>query len=275
MKYSLKDKYVVITGASGGIGSALAAEMINKCGAKIIGVGRTESKLAAVREKLGENFEYRTFDVSCPDDWKAFAGELVEKGVFPALIVNNAGVFPPIKRTFDEKAHVFESVIKTDFLSAVYATEALLPLLRKNAEPGIFNVCSSAALCTVAGTAAYTAAKRALEGYTESLILENGKSFYAAAAYPGVTMTDLFRSDGRVAKSGVEKIASSPEKVAKKMCRAIQKRKKRVVIGFDAVIMSFLARFWPYLGLKLVAFVMKKSGAEVFDGLFDDDKQDK
>ena len=81
----------------------------------------------------------------------------------------------------------------------------------------------------------------------------------------------IFKSEKRVELL----INDINEKVAKKMCRAIQKRKKRVIIGFDAVIMSFLARFWPYLGLKLVAFVMKKSGAEVFDGLFDDDKQDK
>lgn len=268
MKYDLNDKYVVVSGASGGIGFGIAKALIGSCGAKVIGIGRNEEKLKKAKATLGESFSYETFDVSEKDGWKRFADGLARREIFPVLLVNNAGTFPRFEKTVNVDSELVKRVSEVNFLSVVYATEALLPLLKKNRDPGVYNVCSSAALCSVAGTAAYSASKSALKAYTEALILENTDGLFVGAAYPGVTMTDLFRNDERVKDSGVEKIASSPEKTARKIVKAIIKRKRRKVIGFDAAAMSWIARIFPVAGPKLVAFVMKKSGADVFSDVF-------
>lgn len=268
MKYDLKDKYVVVSGASGGIGGETEAVLAGEYGAKIIGIGRNEEKLKNIKTKIGDAFEYEIFDVSVRENWTGFAEKLGNRGIYPVLLVNNAGMFPRFEKTCNVSSEEFAHIMEVNFMSAVYAVEALLPLLNQNPDPGIYNVCSSAALCAVAGTAAYSASKSALKAYTESLMLENNSKLYVGAAYPGVTMTDLFRGDERVKASGAEKIASSPAKTAYKIVKAIISRKKRKVIGWDAAAMSFIARLLPWTGPRIIAGIMKKSGAEVFSGLF-------
>lgn len=266
--YQLKDKTVVLSGASGGIGACIADLLVNKYGARVIGIGRNEHRLAEVGQKLGENFSYEAFDVSVRENWSAFSQKLVQSGVVPDLIINNAGVFPRFSKTANIGSEQFKKVMDVNFYASVYSTEELMPLLKKSSAPGVYFVCSSAALCPVAGTAPYTAAKNALKGYAECMSLENNGNLYVGIAYPGVTMSDLFRSDERVGKSGVDKIAASPQKTAKKICRAINCGKRKKVIGFDAHGMNFLARIFPKTGDKFVARIMKISKAEVFSDLF-------
>lgn len=267
-KYDLKGKTVVLSGASGGIGACMARLFIEKYGARVIGIARNEQKLRAVREKLGENFSYESFDVSAEENWQAFSRKLKESGVKIDLLVNNAGVFPKFEKAALLSSADFEKVMNVNFYASVYSVNALLPLLRESNTPGVYFVCSSAALCPVAGTAPYTAAKNALKGYAECLSLENNGNLYVGVAYPGVTMSDLFRSDGRVEKSGVDKIAAPPMKTAKKICRAIARKKRKKVVGFDAHGMNFMARIFPKTGDKLIAKIMKASRAEVFSELF-------
>ena len=267
-KYPLKGKTVVLSGASGGIGACIAELLVNKYGARVIGIGRNEQKLAAVKQKLGDNFSYEAFDVSARENWHTFGEKLEKTGVIPDLIINNAGVFPRFSKTVSIDSEQFKKVMDVNFYAGIYSTEELMPLLKKSSAPGVYFVCSSAALCPVAGTAPYTAAKNALKGYAECMSLENNGKLYVGIAYPGVTMSDLFRGDDRVKKSGADKIAASPMKTAKKICRAIYRKKRKKVTGFDTHGMNFLARIFPKTGDKFVARVMKISKAEVFSDLF-------
>ena len=73
MKQFLKDEWVILTGASSGIGKDLALLLLKKYGAKVIGVGRNEGKMLAFLEEVGDeyksNFLYRLFDVGQKEGW--------------------------------------------------------------------------------------------------------------------------------------------------------------------------------------------------------------
>ena len=69
MKY-LRNKRIVLTGASSGIGREMAKQLVKKYGATVIGIGRNEEKLQTLKSELGDNFSYYTMDVSVKNNWR-------------------------------------------------------------------------------------------------------------------------------------------------------------------------------------------------------------
>lgn len=280
MQNWLHDKYVLLTGASSGIGRELTKILIRKYGAKVLGIGRNEEKMRSLALELGEDasaFSYRLFDVSKKMAWESLACELTEKNIHPVLLVNNAGTFPPLQKMSATPSTLVENTLQTNFLSAVYAVEYISPLLQPSGKckPAIVNICSSAALCPVVGSAAYSASKSALKGFTETLQLEEKGEKYVGIFYPGTTATDLFRSDGNVQGSAMHVIAMSAEKMAQKVAKKIYKRKKRAVLGWDAKCMYFLAKWLPVKGPALIRKVMKISKSQAFRNVFKEEPRKK
>ncbi len=274
MKNWLKDKCVILSGASGGIGRELTKILVRKYGARVMGIGRSEEKMLSLKTELAENtdkFSYHIFDVSDAAAWQSFAESLREKGVAPILLINNAGVFPKFGKTLQTETEAFERVVKINYLSVVYAVKAIAPLLAGEGKEkaGIVNIASSAALCSLAGTAAYTASKSALKGYTEVLQAEEKGRICVGIVYPGTTATELFRDDDNTKNSALDKIAMPAEKMAKKIARKILRRKKRAVLGWDAKLMNFTAKLMPVKGPALICRVMRASKSKVFTEVFD------
>lgn len=280
MRNWLKDKTVVLSGASGGIGKELCRLLVEKYQTNVIGIGRSEEKMLALQKELKDNacrFEFRLFDVSNRENWQSFASELKQKGVFPALLINNAGVFPTFQKATCVSSETVETVLKTNYLSTVYAIEALSTVLQgdKKDEPAIVNVASSAALCTVVGTAAYSASKAALKSYTEALQMEEKGKKYVGIVYPGTTATDLFRNDENTKNSALDIIAMPARTMAKKIAKKILRKKKRAVLGWDAKLMNVTAKCMPVKGLFLIRGVMKASKSKVFTEVFKEDENEK
>ncbi len=279
MRNWLENQLVVLSGASGGIGKELAKLLIQKYRAKVLGIGRSQEKMQALQRELGElapAFSYRLFDVSEKENWVALQRELRENDLSPVLLINNAAVFPPLQRALSSSSDVLQETIRTNFLSVVYAIEALSPLLKANGKalPAIVNVASSAALCPVVGSAAYSASKGALKAYVEALQLEERGKKYVGIFYPGTTATDLFRNDSNVRESAMTKIAASPQKMAKKIARKIYKCKHRAVLGWDAKAMYLLAKLMPVKGPALVCKFMKLSKSKAFLNVFETQKKE-
>lgn len=223
-------------------------------GVIVVGVGRSEDKMRSLKAELKENasrFSYRLFDVSDENEWKAFASDLRSQGVTPVLLINNAGAFPTFTRALSTPTQTTETILRNNFFSAVYAVNAITPIMTgiDKKKTYIVNICSSASLCTIAGTSAYTASKCAMKGYTEALAL-----------------------DENTQNSALDKIAVSPQKMAKKIARKIYKRKRRAVVGWDAKLMNFRAKIMPVKGPLLIRFIMKKSRSKVFKNVFDNEK---
>ncbi|MBQ8686000.1 MAG: SDR family NAD(P)-dependent oxidoreductase [Clostridia bacterium] len=277
MRNWLQGNFVVLTGASGGIGRELCKLLVLRYGARVIGVGRNEEKMLSLQAELGVHaaaFSYRLFDVSDQGAWAAFKAYLHEQKIAPVLLINNAGAFPTFAKALDTDAETTERILKNNYLSAVYGVTALAPLLKGVGKktPSVVNICSSAALCTVSGTAAYSASKAAMKGYTEALAMEEKDRLRVGIVYPGTTKTDLFRADEQTKDSALDIIATSAEKMAKKIARKIYKRKRRAVVGWDAKLMNITAKLMPVKGLFLIRGVMKASKSKVFTRVFDDKK---
>ncbi len=266
----LQGKTVVLTGASGGIGRELTKILIKKYGASVVGVGRSEEKMCSLAQELAENsarFSYRLFDVADKAAWDTFANELQESGIVPALLVNNAGVFPTFNRISNTPSETVERILKINYLAPTYAVNAFSSVF--GVAFSIVNIASSAALCTVVGTAPYSASKAALKAYTEALQMEEN-SRYVGIVYPGTTKTELFRNDTNTENSALELIAMPASKMAKKIAKKLVKKRKRAVLGWDAKLMSWTAKLLPVKGLALIAWVMKKSRSKVFTNVFEE-----
>ena len=227
MKNWLKDKTVVVTGASSGIGKEICRLLIEKYGANVIGVGRSEEKMLKFKEELQEQasaFSYRLFDVGNAEAWGVFAKELAKENIAVTLLIHNAGVFPAFQTVADTDEGNLNKVMKTNFYSAVYGNQALASSVLAEEKGGIVHICSSGALCTVVGTMPYSASKSALKAYVEAMMLEQ-KGKYVGIMYPGTTKTELFRADKQTENSALDKVAMPATKMAKKIVKKIYKRK--------------------------------------------------
>ncbi len=274
MKNWLKDKYVVLSGASGGIGRQLCKLLIAKYGANVIGIGRNEAKMRSLQDELGENankFSYKLFDVSEESAWQEFKVHLEENGIYPILLINNAGMFPTFSKASETPSAIAKRIMEVNYFSAIYACNALKSQLRGTDKytPAIVNVSSCAALCTVVGTGSYSASKAALKSYTEALMLEEKGKMHVGLICPGTTATELFDGDENTKDSALTYIAMKADKMAKKIAKKIIRRRKRAVLGVDAKLMSFCAKIMPLKGLFLVRGVMKTSKSKVFKNVFD------
>lgn len=164
---------VVLSGASGGLGRAMTARLINEYGCRVIGIGRNEEKLRAMQEMYSGSFSYYILDVSQKEEWARFARELSESEEKPNILINNAGILPNFESFECCGSAAAEKVMGINFFSCVYSIEALLPILKSSGKkPAVINVSSSAALCPLAGTSCYSASKGALKNFTQAVAQE-------------------------------------------------------------------------------------------------------
>lgn len=280
MRNWLKDKWIVLSGASSGIGRELCKIFIERFDANVIGIGRNKEKMLSLKTELGENakhFDYALFDVSKRENWENFKQRLTLQSIKPRLLINNAGAFPTFNTVLKTSPETFERIMQTNYFSIVYAVEALSPILAGNGKdkPAIVNIASSAALCTVAGTAAYSASKAAVKSYTEALAIEEKGKMYVGLICPGTTATDLFNGDEHTKDSALNFIAMPARKMAKKIAKKILKKKRRAVVGWDAKLMNFTTKIMPVKGLFLIRGVMKASKSKVFTEVFDYNSKEK
>ena len=267
-----KGKLFVVSGASSGLGRILTEKLISD-GCKVIGIGRNEAKFVDFKAALGDKsdmLETEIFDVSDEIGWKNLAAKLAARGDALNGLINCAGVFPPFRKAVDFTVSDIESVMKTNFLSAVYAVKNLLPFLEKSGFPTIVNVSSAAALASIVGTSGYSASKSALKAYTEILAEELRGKAYVGLVMPGFARTDIMRSQNTSFDEDklVKKMSMPADRMAGKIFRGIRKKKRRMILGFDAKILNFFYRLMPKTTTRLVAVVLKKSKMKLFDDVF-------
>lgn len=270
----LTNKTVVISGASGGLGFAIAKLLIEKYNCKVIGIARNEQKILAAKESLGnkkDNFSYKLFDVSVKQNWLDFNEYLIKQNINIDILINNAGFMLPFKKFEKYSEEEIDEIIKTDFASVVISTKTLIPLLKNSSAPAIINVSSAAGLCAVAGESLYCATKFAVRGFTETLQQDYRKQIYVGGVYPGFIKTDILSRQVKDAKNDkfLGKFMMPLDKSAKKIVKGIVKKKKRIIFGYQARFMSFFGRIFPKLTPTLISKVFKMSGADLFDQVFD------
>jgi len=190
----LTGRNIVITGASSGIGEALAIEAAQR-GARVAIVARRADRLTEVLERCQASSPNSTMvvaDLSELDSIDALASTLIDSldGRVDVL-VNNAGV-PKRKRTDQMTADDVEGVMAINYFSPVRLTLAMLPHMLERNSGDIVNVSSMGVHMAAFGVSAYSASKAALEFFTEGLYVELGKTNLRAHLFvPGTTASEF------------------------------------------------------------------------------------
>ena len=193
MKIDLHGQTALVTGASRGIGRAIAAGL-GLGGATIIGTATTEEGARRLETELREQGIAATgavLDVADPASVDSLSRLLDEAALVPTILVNNAGITRDnlMLRMKDED---WDAVINTDLTSVYRLTKLCLRSMMKARYGRIINITSVVALSGNAGQTNYAAAKAGVIGFTRSLAREVGsRGITVNAVAPGFIITDM------------------------------------------------------------------------------------
>lgn len=190
---NLKDKIVVITGASSGLGKAMAATFTSE-GAKVIMTGINEQALNQTALELGA--VPMVLDVTKEDQARAVAKNVVDKFSRIDIWVNNAGIWTPhapMDQLTSAKAH---QLMEVNFFGTMYGSQAAWRQMKQQGGGVIMNIISISALEAHPKSVGYGASKGAAEIFTKGLALE-GQEFNikVIGVYPAGMKTNLFITD--------------------------------------------------------------------------------
>lgn len=163
----LKDKIVVITGASSGIG-ALTAQMLSKRGAVPILLARSEDKLKETAAGIPGVFGLYTCDVRDEAEVKRTFGEILAVYGRIDILLNNAG-YGKFAGFTEMEPKEFDDMMDVNYMGIVRCTKAVVPHMLQRGSGQIVNVASMAGKIGTARAVAYTATKHAVLGFTNAL----------------------------------------------------------------------------------------------------------
>lgn len=237
MSAKLKDKVVVITGASSGIGAA-CAKIFGKQGAKIVlGARNIEelSKLAKILTNSGiEAIAVKT-DVSIEADCKNLVEKAIDKFNTIDILVNNAGI--SMRASFAQvDLGVLRKLMDVNFWGMVYCTKYALPYILKS-KGSIVGVSSVAGFRGLPGRTGYSASKFAMNGFLEALRTELlKKEVHVMVIAPGFTASNIrntaLNEEGNPQSESPlkEEKLMPPEEVAEYILKGIIKKKRTVIL---------------------------------------------
>ena len=192
----LKGQIALVTGASRGIGQAIALEL-GRQGAQVIGTATSNDGAAKIGGVLKEhNVDGRgvMLDVNSNDSIAAVLGEMEKAGGMPTILVNNAGITRDnllLRMTEDE----WDAILNTNLKSVYRMTKACLRAMTKARGGRIISISSVVGAMGNAGQANYAAAKAGLVGFTKALAREVGsRNITVNAVAPGFIDTDMTRA---------------------------------------------------------------------------------
>lgn len=251
----MKSKGVWITGASSGIGEALAHELHAR-GARLVLSAPDPEATRRVAHETGAHA--LPFDLTRPESFEAIVDEAWEVLGGVDVMVHNAGV---AHRDFvrDTPVEVDRRLMEINYFGPVALTKLLLPRMRA-AGAGHFAVVSSlSGKYGVPQSSGYCGAKHALHGFFEALRAEEADHGIAVTMLiPGFVNTEITRHalTGRGDEFGqmldVQAHGISPEECARGIADAIEEQREEVVIGHSEVLTVYLARMWPWAVRRLI-----------------------
>ncbi len=252
-------RIAAITGAGSGIGRALANDLARRGAhlalSDINEVGLSET--VAQCEGFGVKITSQRLDVADRDAVYAWADCVVEDHGQVNLVVNNAGVALGANietMTYED----FEWLMSINFWGVVYGTKAFLPHLKAANEGHIVNLSSVFGLISIPSQSAYNAAKFAVRGFTDALRMEleiEGSTVSCTTIHPGGIKTNIARNSRmdpsiaalaggeEKAHNDFDKVAiTSPKKAARQILAAVERDRRRALIGPDAKVFDLMSR---------------------------------
>ncbi len=190
---------VIITGASKGLGKALA-EKFAAAGNTLLLCSRNEDTLLTTQQELLLQFPQSTIkvmavDISKKENAIAFGKFCLQNGT-PGILINNAGSFLP-GSIYEEEDGTFEKMLETNLYSAYHLTRSVLTGMMEAKQGHIFNMCSTASIASYSNGGSYSISKFALLGLTKNLRAElRSYNIKVTAIIPGAVYTDSWSGSG-------------------------------------------------------------------------------
>lgn len=262
-------RVAVITGAGGGIGGALATELAHrKCHLALVDLNsesltKTADSLAA----SGVRVTTHQADVTDRNRMEKLPDEIVAAHGGVNLLINNAGI--TLQKSFMTHSLAdWERMIGINLWGVIYGCHFFKPALDAADEAHIVNMSSMAGFIGLPAQSSYCSTKAAVRAFSESIWAEfNAQGIGVTAVAPGAIKTDMIMAtleesdDLEVAKKNfemVQKIGTDADKAATTILQAVEKNKRQVRIGKDAILIDVLKRFCPALIHGLFLKVAKK-----------------
>ena len=258
----MKDKIVIITGASSGIGLACVKEFSER-GSKVVFASRSIEKLKKIEGEIscdGCDVLAVQTDVSKQEDCKNLINKTVEKFGRIDVLINNAGI--SMRATFkDTDIKVIRQLMEVNFFGAVYCTKYALPYLLES-KGSLVGVTSIAGYHGLPGRSGYSASKFALHGFLETIRIENLKNgLHVLIAAPGFTASNIRKN--ALTANGLpqgespreEKRMMTSEKVAKAIYKGVKYRKRNIILTITGMMTVLAQRIFPHL-LDRVFYIM-------------------
>lgn len=268
----MKDKVVIITGGSSGIGKA-CAESFGRAGAKVVITGRNQEKLRKVANHLAaQEIDCLPVqaDVSVEEENQKLVAAALQKFGKIDILINNAGI--SMRALFEDiDLEVFKRVMDINFYGAVYATKYCLPHILKS-KGSVIGVSSINGRRGTPARTAYTASKHAMEGFFESLRTEvMHRGVHILVACPGFTASNIrnaaLTADGSQQGESPrdENKMMTSEEVAEAILNATKKRKRDIVLTTEGKMAVWLNKFFPAMMDKIVYNHMAKEKDSPFN----------
>ena len=190
----VKDKVVVITGASSGIGYATALALA-KAGAKVAAGARRVDKLEFLQKEIHESDReilIEKIDVTKKEDCNSFINIVLKKWNHIDILINNAGIMP-LSFFKNLKINEWEQMIDVNFKGVLYCTAAAIPNMINNKSGHIINISSVAGRVVFPAGSVYCATKHAITAFSEGLRQELSQRYNikVTCIEPGVVATEL------------------------------------------------------------------------------------
>lgn len=240
---NLQNRTIVLTGASGGIGRAVAKALAQQ-GAKLILVGRHADSLQALAGQLPGQHRIAVADVASDSGRQLVEHQCREVGGID-LLVNLAGTLD--FRLFENQPEqVIEQIIITNLLSPVLLTRRLLPLLKARPEAAVVNVGSTFGSIGHPGFTTYCSSKFGLRGFSEALRREladtSVKVFYLA---PRATATSLNSDAVNALNEALGNKTDSPQQVAEALLQLVTSDRHQHFMGWPEKLFVRINALFP------------------------------
>jgi short-subunit dehydrogenase len=264
MSNYFKDKVVVVTGGTEGIGKALVEELL-QAGAKVATCGRNHDKLYRLQSNFPSSpLHTMVADVSSENDCRRFIETTIKFYGGVDILINNAGI--SMRALLKEASiDVLRKVMEINFFGSVYCTKhALNSIIERKGT--IVGVSSIAGYRGLPGRSAYSASKHALQGWLEAIRTElMNDHVHVMWVCPGFTTSNIRNAalDKNAKVHGESKMDESKMmaagECAQHILNAIRKKKRTLVLTFTGKRTVFLNKFFPKLTDKMVnRFFFKK-----------------
>jgi short-subunit dehydrogenase len=258
---------ILITGASQGIGRALAAEAARQ-GAKVLATARSAEllkELTAEARAPGGTLETLRADVTSADDRRAMADAMTRLFGGLDVLVNNAGIGATghfADATEDRLRQIFE----VNFFGLAELTRVCLPLLKKGNQPAVVNISSIVGKRGLPGRSEYSASKFAVQGLSEAIRGELAvHGIDVLVINPGLTQTN-FPSNMLERKSRLKvdhMRGMTADQAAKATLKAIANGTNEVTFTVQGKMFVFVSRFFPRLVDRIAARRVRKLYGEI------------